>query len=111
MMKVGIDIVQISRFEKKFKENKKYFEEKLFLPEELADTRPEHLAGIFAAKEAVVKALGIGAARWREIEILSQESGKPFVSKVPAQCKDLKSELSISHDGDYAIAFVIFYEF
>ncbi len=110
MIRVGVDIVQVSRFEKKFKENKKYFEEKVFLPEELADARPEHLAGIFAAKEAVIKALGLKSGQWQEIVISHQENGKPFISKIPAQFQDLKSDLSLSHDGDYAVAFVVFYK-
>lgn len=109
MMKVGVDIVQISRFEKKFKENKKHFEEKVFLREELADSRTEHLAGIFAAKEAVVKALGMKSGQWQEIIISHQKNGKPFVSKIPAQFQDLKSDLSLSHDGDYAVAVAVFY--
>ena len=108
MIKVGIDLVQISRFEKKFQENKKYFEEKVFLPEELSDTRFSHLAGIFAAKEAVIKALEIGIGRWKEIAVSHKDSGKPFLSKLPEEFKNLKSDLSISHDGDYAIALAVF---
>lgn len=109
MTKVGVDIVQISRFGRKFKENKKYFEEKVFLREELADSRTEHLAGIFAAKEAVIKALSLGVGHWKEIAVSHKENGKPFILKVPEKFANLKSDLSISHDGDYAVAIVVFY--
>ncbi len=108
-MKIGADIVQISRFGKKFQANKEYFEEKVFLPEELADIRTDHLAGIFAAKEAVVKALGIGPGRWKEIAILQTADGKPFIHKIPQEYLHLPNDLSISHDGDYAVALAIFH--
>lgn len=107
-MRIGIDLVQISRFGKKFEENRKYFEEKVFLVGELSDVGPKHLAGIFAAKEAVIKALGIGAGNWKEISVSYEETGKPFLSKVPEEFMELKSYLSVSHDGDYAVAVVVF---
>lgn len=109
-MRVGIDIVQISRFEKAFNTSRGYFEDKIFSPEELLDVRPTRLAGIFAAKEAVMKALSVKAGHWKEIVVSRHEDGRPRISKLPQELERWQSDLSISHDGDYAIAFVLFYK-
>jgi phosphopantetheine--protein transferase-like protein len=63
----------------------------------------EFLAGHFAAKEAFLKALGTGlaGAPLRTIEILYQETGAPYIVYNSKQYA-----VSISHDGDYAMAVV-----
>ncbi len=91
----------------------------------------ERIAGRFAAKEAVLKALGTGlgdSARWHDIEILPDEKGAPqarFSGAVAEKTAALatraahasstpgaprlttRCHLSISHQGDYAVAFVV----
>lgn len=69
-----------------------------------------HLAGRFAAKEAVMKALG-DRTPWRAVEICSSRRGKPIVTinwdRVPEQKNTLPNgviHLSISHDGNYAVS-------
>ena len=72
-------------------------------------------AGIFAAKEAVVKALGTGfvsQVTYKDIEICHNTEGAPFVllkNKAKAILMDKGEEIfvSISHDGNYAIAFAM----
>jgi len=108
-MKLGTDIVHIPRFEKIVRENQQHFEQNVFCPEEWTDSSTEKLAGRFAAKEAVLKALGIKAGRWQEICVSNSDDGKPFLASFPMQ-KKWKHELSISHDGEYAIAVVVFYQ-
>ena len=99
MMKVGADIVKISRIAGLTEAERK----KLFQPTEI-DRPLQSLAGIFAAKEAVKKALGVDID-WLDMEITS--NGAPTIKlKNEDGIKD--RSLSISHDGDYAIAFVIF---
>jgi holo-[acyl-carrier protein] synthase len=65
--------------------------------------RQEFLAGRFAAKEAIVKA--VGTIPFSEIIIINDASGKPHVSC--GQLKDLKINLSIAHEKAYAIAYCI----
>lgn len=108
-MKLGTDIVHIPRFEKIVRKNQQHFEQNVFCPTEWKGSSPEKLAGRFAAKEATLKALGIKAGRWQEICVKNSKDGKPFLAHFPEQEK-WKHELSISHDGEYAIAVVVFYQ-
>jgi holo-[acyl-carrier protein] synthase len=111
IIKIGTDIVYMPKFEKSLAKSRDYFKEKVFLKKELTDPKLQHLAGMFAAKEAVVKALGINTGKWLEIEIAYEPSGKPYLARFPQpkETASLHHELTISHDGDYAIANVIFY--
>lgn len=88
----------------------------------------ERIAGRFAAKEAILKALGTGlgdGASWRDIEILPDDKGAPharytgavadkiaaLATRIPAShvgaTLTTRCHLSISHQGDYAVAFVV----
>ncbi len=76
----------------------------------------EHLAGRFAAKEAVLKVLGTGwsgGIAWTDIEIRNTESGQPFV-RLDGRCREIAEGLgiariliSISHIATHAIASAI----
>lgn len=102
MVKCGVDLVFIPDFQKRTKRGGEGFLGKIFLESELKDTESSHLAGIFAAKEAVVKALGLPSGSWHKIEIAYEKNGRP---KVRVWGKKIKScDLSISHAGDYAVA-------
>ena len=60
-----------------------------------------------------MKALGVKPGKWLEICIDHTKNGKPFLSQFPQENKKQKEwshELSISHDGKYAIANIIFYK-
>lgn len=100
-MKIGTDIIRISRISKSIK--KQHFLESVYTESEIEYCKKdESFAGIFAAKEAYLKALGTGIdRRLNTIEILHDSLGKPYINGVE------NSDLSISHDGDYAIAVVI----
>lgn len=101
MFKIGTDIVKIARIEKSIK-NPSFLNEVYTTAEQEHCKAPQSFAGIFAAKEAYFKALGTGiTTKLKNIEILHTESGKPYINGVD------NSDLSISHDGDYAIATVI----
>lgn len=73
----------------------------------------EHMAGRFAAKEAVLKALGTGrtgATRWTDVEVLNDAGGRPIVH-LHGACAEhawkhglLSLAISISHTADLAIA-------
>lgn len=108
-IKVGNDLVDISRF----KNSLSKIQDKIFLPSELKRTEVRHLSGIFAAKEAITKALDLKPGTWQKIEILNSKSGKPEVrlSKELIRSKIINYDLSISHDANYSIAtFVVLIE-
>lgn len=114
---VGIDIIVISRVGKVLRRHPERFLARVFTPEEVAFCRgrvPE-LAARFAAKEAVMKALGTGARglAWREIEILPNRRGKPLVylhglAKQRGETIGMRGiDISLTHEGDLAIAAVV----
>lgn len=109
MIRTGIDIVFIPRMRKMAERG--HALTRVFHPSEMADTSPAHLAGIFAAKEALFKALGKdGPVNFLDAEIVKNEDGKPAV-KIAEGVRPVAGaaaiEVSISHDGDYAVASVV----
>ena len=106
-MNVGIDLVQTSRFEKIPYYKNKSFYEKNFSNNEikycLKFNEPyKHFAGKFAIKEATMKSI---EEKIKLSDITTYyENDKPNV-KISA--KGFKFKVSMSHDGDYAIAIVI----
>lgn len=104
--KTGIDLVHIPTFLKSLHNGGQIFKNKVFLNSELKNSDdPTHLAGVFAAKEAVTKALSLPAGSWLQIKIQNKKNGKPQV-KIKGTFINY-SDLSISHSGDYAISIFI----
>jgi holo-[acyl-carrier protein] synthase len=106
----GIDIVNIKRIKKSLSTYGEKFLQKILSDKEIeaipAVKKEEFIAGRFAAKEALVKASGI-SFNFNSITILNDSDGKPYIDKLPDKIKNKKIHLSISHDSDYAAAFVI----
>lgn len=100
----GVDIVFIPNITKLLKDDNLL--SKFFHSQELGNATPEHLAGLIAAKEAFFKALGI-PPKFLEIQIKHKESGKPELIISPEFRKFKEADVSISHDNEYAIAFVV----
>lgn len=113
----GIDLIEIKRLRELNPAIRERFLRRVFTVAELAecDGRAASLAGKFAAKEAAAKALGCGIGRvsWQEIEVLSDEQGKPelFLHGSAAEISNLNgwtsSSLSISHTAELATASLI----
>ena len=109
---IGVDITEISRLEDALARTPG-LAERLFAESER--NRPVHsLAGYFAAKEAVAKALGApGGLLWTDVVISNGESGKPeltvtgTVAAAAARLGVASWHLSISHDGGLSIAMVV----
>ncbi len=100
-MRIGTDIVLIARIEKSIA-NDRFINQVFTEKERKYCRRAENYAGLFAAKEAYLKALGTGIdRRLNTVEILHTDIGKPYVNTTE------KCDLSISHDGEYAIAVCI----
>jgi holo-[acyl-carrier protein] synthase len=109
---VGIDVVDLSRFEDSLRRTPG-LTERLFTPNE-AVRPPASLAARFAAKEALAKALGApGDLAWHDAEVVSADSGRPFFSlrgTVAARAAELGAahvHLSLSHDAGIASAVVV----
>jgi holo-[acyl-carrier protein] synthase len=114
---IGTDIIEIERIQNAVEKNNNFLN-KIFTDKEiemfkLRNMRYEVIAGNFAAKEAMSKALGTGVRGFslRDIEVLRDDLGKPIVlisenikSKIGTKHK---INLSISHNNKDAIAFVI----
>jgi len=93
------------------------FLQRVFTEQELVDCgdHDHKLAGRFAVKEAVAKALGtgIGLISWKEIEIISNESGEPQLflhDKAQQQAEKLgltQWSVSISHTGEHAVGLAV----
>jgi len=113
-MKIGTDIIAISRIEKLVIEYGIKFKQRYLSKQEIAMARKlETLAGFWAAKEAIAKALGCGIGNdlsFHDIIIAKDHRGAPlFALSKEAQkvFKIRESSLSISHDGGFAIAVVV----
>jgi len=110
-MKIGTDIIQISILERSLEKFGDRFKEKYLTSSEIAKTKKiESLAGLWAAKEAVAKALGCGIGKdlsFHDIYISKDSRGAPrfsLSSKAQEKHQIQESSLSISHDGGFAIA-------
>lgn len=122
MIKTGIDILKIDRIIEKAQNEQ--FMINTFTDAEISCSKKrssnvsqnkkyQTLAGIYCAKEAVLKALGVGIEKLeylKQVEITHESSGRPKVC-ISGRLLNIIQEIgienidiSISHDGDYAIA-------
>ena len=103
-MGIGIDIVQISRIKNPDLLAKGILTDKeLEIYHQKGINKIQFLAGRYAGKEAFMKAIekGIDQTSFKQIEILYKSSGAPLLTY-----QNHEYEISISHDGDYAVAIV-----
>ncbi len=117
LLRTGVDLIEISRIEEVVARHGKHYLERIYTPAELEQCgkRTESLAGRFAAKEAVAKALGcgIGDVMWKEIEVLGDEQNAP-VLKLHGAAEKMAKEIglttwsvSISHSQSHSVALVV----
>ncbi len=111
---VGVDIIEVERVRDALARRPRLLH-RLFTEEEIAYCRSKpaseyaHLAGRFAAKEAVAKALGRSLS-WQEVAVHNTPSGKPVVvlkGRAREALADRKIMLSISHSRNYAVAYAV----
>jgi holo-[acyl-carrier protein] synthase len=119
-LRVGFDLVQVSGIANSVRQFGTAFESRLFTDSELEYSRSgagqfaERLAARFAAKEATIKALQLSneGVNWRDIEVRKLRGGDcelalhGRVAELASQMRVEQLALSLSHDGDYAGAFV-----
>jgi holo-[acyl-carrier protein] synthase len=118
----GIDIIETDRMRESVSEHGQRFLDRVFTPAEQTYCARnqkryyEHLAGRFAAKEAVLKVLGTGwrgGIAWTDVEILPEPSGQPVIN-LTGECRRIAARLgitrwlvSISHIETHATASAI----
>jgi holo-[acyl-carrier protein] synthase len=115
---LGVDLIEVARIERAIGRWGEAFVRRLYTPSEIARAdrsvagRGARLAARFAAKEAVMKALGIGWRRmsWREIEIVNDAQGRPAVQLHGAAEREARERgvaavlVTVSHTHDHAVA-------
>jgi len=119
-VRAGVDIVQISRIDESLRSFGERFVQRLFTADEIAyaGSQPElaaqRYAARFAAKEAALKAFDLThtGINWRDIEVVREPQGACHLqlhgkaARLAAPLQGGGTSLSLSHDGDYAIAVV-----
>ncbi len=114
---MGIDLIEIARVEQAVSRSGDRFLTRVFTPGEIEycyrSSRPgPHLAARFAAKEAVLKALGLGLrqVRWTEVAVERDEMGKPGIRLSGRAGEIARAQgitevlITLSHCKDYALA-------
>jgi holo-[acyl-carrier protein] synthase len=114
---IGTDIVDVWRLRRMDPEHRDNFTRKNLSPDEISllpDTNTEtFIAGRYAAKEALAKALGFHTFSNAVLTILNDAGGRPVIENADLliRNKDPRESytfhLSISHNSDYAVAFVV----
>jgi holo-[acyl-carrier protein] synthase len=114
---VGVDMIEVARIERGLARFGRRFVERFFTIQEqiYCAGRVERLAGRFAVKEAVAKALGtgIGDVRWTDIEVVCDGRGRPELvlhneaNELAAQLGLNQWSISLSHTETHAIGFAV----
>ena len=118
---IGTDITECLRIARMIERHGELFVNRVYTPGEIRYCQnrkqsTQHFAGRWAAKEAILKALGIGWRRgvaWRDVEVRNDPSGQPIVA-VGGQVKEVVERLgvaqiliTISHCRTHAVAYAI----
>ena len=119
----GVDIIEVNRIKDAIDKYGQSFLGRIFTDKELKNAREhnsfyQHLAGRFAAKEAVFKALGKVKLNFRDVEVLNDDQGKPYCSLLNYNQDENPHQkfwgggkfdihVSISHIKNYAVASAI----
>jgi len=108
IIKCGVDLIYLPRFKTSLKRGGENFLRRVYLEQEIKHFGGEseilHLAGIFAAKEAVMKALSLPTNSWHDIYITYKLDGQPQAEIINHKSLIINHSLSISHDGNYCFA-------
>lgn len=117
ILRTGVDLIDIARIHDAIERHGERFLARVFTQAERRECggRVASLAGRFAAKEAVAKALGcgIGDVRWLDIEVRSDENKAPYLvlheegERLAEELGLTTWSLSLSHTENQAIAFVV----
>ncbi len=118
---IGTDIIECLRIARMIERHGELFINRVYTPHEIAYCRErkqatQHYAGRWAAKEAVLKAIGTGWKKgisWRDIEVHNIIGGKPIITlrggarKVSNELGIDEMQISISHCRSHAVAYAL----
>jgi holo-[acyl-carrier protein] synthase len=129
MIGLGVDLVQISQLQSQLRDSASVFATETYTSVELnyaknnVSGHPErHLAARYAAKEALIKAWSslrygkpqvVNNPKYKDVEVINDHFGRPKIrlsGSIREHLQDFKIQLSLSHDGDYAIATVLLFQ-
>ena len=119
-IRTGVDIIEIERVKNSIEETEGKFCERVFTQKEIEYCESkkvqkyQHYAARFAAKEAVLKAISQLLEskfdiEWKQIEVLNDENGRPYVNLLKENINITDIDISISHCKTYAVASVVIY--
>ncbi len=120
-IRIGTDIIEISRIKKSIEDTDNKFIERIYTNKEIEycesrkSQKYQHYAVRFAGKEAVFKSISSMLKNkfevdWKDIEILNDSSGRPYVNILKSKISDkINIDISLSHCKEYAVANVIAY--
>ena len=108
----GVDIIEVRRIKNAVLKYNQAFLGRIFTERELSNAKKhnsfyQHLAGRFAAKESVFKALGREKLGFKDIEVFNDREGKPYCSLSANNQDKFDIHISISHIKNYAVASAI----
>lgn len=115
----GTDIIEIKRIKQSIEKIGESFIKRIYTPNEIEycesknESKYQHYAARFAAKEAIFKAVSKAldnkfSMEWKNVEILNDENGRPTIKFINFIVEGLKEiDISISHSKEYAIAMVV----
>jgi holo-[acyl-carrier protein] synthase len=118
---IGTDIIECERIDRMIRRHGDHFLKHVYTEQEIRycngrKTSDQHFAGRWAAKEAVLKALGTGwiaGIAWTDIEIVNESGGAPMISlyggtaEVAKKKQITKIQISISHCQSHATAIAV----
>ncbi len=117
---IGVDLCPVERMEQILQRHGEIFADRVFTQREKdyagqGANKAERLAARFAAKEAVIKALGGSpkGLRWQDMEVVNETSGRPTLKLHGAAAEEAKKMgatkhwLSLTHAGKNAVAMVV----
>ena len=105
----GVEITEVHRIRRATEKWGEDFLRRIFKKTELKNAKTrisfyQHLAGRFAAKEAVFKAAGDSKLSWQDIQIHNNQQGQPICQFLNGKGKNINVYISISHVKTYAVA-------
>ena len=114
----GTDIIEINRIKEAIEELGDNFKNKIYTKKEIEycesknQSKYQHYAVRFAAKEAIFKAISNFLEdkyeiSWKDVQIENDEKGKPKVKWLNIKFNDIQLDLSLSHCKQYAVATVV----
>lgn len=114
-IKCGTDIIEVNRIKESIEKLGEKFLNKIYTKKEIEyclsknNMKYQHLAARFAAKEAIFKAISSLLKNkyeitWKDVEVLNDENGRPYVHFLNNNYNIEQIDISISHLKEYAIA-------